>query len=230
MYFTFKTGLVLDCGFPKEFELRDRSGNVFCANENRLVKSYDGCDEDYQRTDKHKYIAISSLNNPNIPRNMCAISSKYHDKYLETASNPGRLRFLRISNEENLISAPEKYFKLDELNSIFCNKKHICTKKGKILNKDRLLQKVGTAVHSKLIENNEICGVDCEFSLKFTNNDSIATSPGTNETSATTPTIDVTSTSKTLGKITDDTISGPMINESLSKGTNEFSYTNYLSL
>ena len=161
--------------------MRDNFGNVFCTNENGLVKSYVGCDADYQRTDKHKYVAISSIDNPNIPRNMCAIKSKYHDKYLEIFSNRN-LRFLQISNDDNLISSPEKYFKLDELNSYTCNENHICTKKGRIINQSRLLHNTGASVHSNLIESHEICGVECKFSLRYYYNDPKITSPTTNET------------------------------------------------
>ena len=173
---------MLDCGFPKEFQLRDNSGNVYCANENGLVKGYDGlsnCDEDYLQTDKHKYEAISSLDNPNIPRNMCAIKSKYHDKYLEIHSNPHGLRFLRISSDDNLLGAPEKYFKKDEVNSHPCSGNHICSKKGKIINQGRLLHKAGASVHSNLIES---CGAECTFSLKYYYNDPIIISPETNKT------------------------------------------------
>ena len=181
--YAFNLGSVLDCGFPKEFQLRDNSGNVYCANENGLVKGYDGlsnCDEDYLQTDKHKYEAISSLDNPNIPRNMCAIKSKYHGKYLEIALNG--LRPLKVSNDNNLLGVPEKYFKKDEVNSHPCSGNHICSKKGKIINQGRLLHKVGASVHSNLIESHEICGVECKFSLKYFYNDPIITIPATNKT------------------------------------------------
>ena len=177
--------LSLDCGFPKEFQLRDHSGNVFCANANGALKGRDGvinfCDNDYKQTDKHKFYATSSMDEIIIPFGVCAIKSRYKNRYLEMDFRGAEAR---VSNDDSLNS--KKYFKAE--NAVSSDG----TEKMKIFNiqpsTNSTLRKIGANLYTKVIDDFTQCGNECLFSITDLTIDKSSTNP------TTMPSIDNTTT------------------------------------
>ena len=193
MYFSVNLS-VLDCGFPSEFQLRDNSGNVFCANENRDIEGHDGltnhCDADYKQNNKHIFYAISNADNSFIPPELCAIKSKYNDGYL--GQRP-RTQEVHISYDDNLAGAQEKFFQAQKVT------RSDGMIKIKISNRNKFLRKIGARLHISVLEGPVTCESECLFSLKDMRNH-----PPTTTTSTTTST---TSTLSTTTITTSTTIS-----------------------
>ena len=138
------------------------------------------CDHDYTQAKKHKFYTITSEDEIIIPLGVCAIKSKYSNRYLEMGS---RKLPVRVSDDDSLNS--KKYFKAEKtVNSDG-------TEKMKIFNiqthANLTLQKIGVNLYTKVIDDITLCGNKCLFSITDLSIDKPATPlmPSTGNTTTT---------------------------------------------
>ena len=109
-----------------------------------------------------------------IPLGVCAIKSKYRDRYLEMDFRGSEVR---VSNDDILNS--KKYFKAEKI--VISDG----TEKMRIFNiqpsTNSTLRKIGANLYTKIIDDFTLCGNECLFSITELNTDKPATFPTTNQ-------------------------------------------------